>query len=193
MKKNILIGLAIVGAVLVAGRVLAATISHNHVSGPLAQHHQEVTITANPGEMVTLPFPRQNVPITVSVFVPRYFSDPAYGFYGPFLMTFMITDSVADGGVVLTAPSYGTKIDSGGQVYLCGGVVGAPSFYIGYNPGTCDEPSNDSGSGRDNFLVGTAQVAGQPNKIRMGIPDPSLSAEGNPLYGPITFNVSMWY
>lgn len=178
------------------GQVSAYTIDQNTIPGTLGAHHKEMTITAEPGEIVYLPIPRQNFPVNMQVMVSGYFSPEGVSItypdtYGPFGFSSSFADiqggKVIDSSDGIGASDFGgcddpTFIDASTAYYL-GGMGNADGSY----GSTC-------ALRYDAVVIGFTQSAPSvSNRILLGIPNPSRDANGTPLYGPITFYVSVWY
>lgn len=205
MKKGkFVLMVMIVGLLAMLGidRAMAYTIVQNPIPYPLNAHYKEVTITADPGEIVYLPIPRQNFPVNVRVTIPEFFT-PEGGNppNGPYAMSFVAVET--QGKVSMSRPqvassrSLDQQFVSDQSVWVYTSETSFPLatlLYAVYAPLGAEADSIEVYQQTDMFVVGVATPeSGMPNRILLGILNPSRDANNIPLYGPVTFYVSASY
>jgi hypothetical protein len=68
------------------------------------------------------------------------------------------------------------------------------AFAVHYSLGGTSDSIDCASQISDAFVIGAAQPeVGIPNRIMMGIPNPSRDVNSAPLYGPVSLYVQMWY
>ena len=186
MKKIVWI---FVGAVLAVAAISQVMAAPNPQAQSLGTHHQEITLTINPGEMTYLPIPKQNFPVRMEVTIPQFYSPEGdtSGAWGPFEVSFAVSDT--QGGAYMNVP---THLD--GFVSSLSSCSEHMSSFSASQLFSWSKTNPGCSSLVDAFVFGVAQsVTGNQNRVMLGIPNPGLDGNGQTYYGPVTIYVGLWY
>lgn len=198
MLKKIVLFVTVTVAMLFASVSSAYTIVQSNIPGQLGQHHQELTITATPGEPVYLPVPKHDVAVRVEITATGVNGPAAYG---PYMTTFtvaMFNDFNGNPGYpTMSRPTYALppSIPSEEIVAQCGiefnKLYGTAYAFIASGISTNECAGANLTDYTDALAVGMTHQNVDPTatpRIFFGIlnPDPSHMAIQ-------VFRVSMWW